>query len=130
VFTSPEKLKVLESIVHPAVLRDFRRWRTMNEVNGVEVVAIESALIMNLPEYMAEIDKVIFVDAPLETRLERASRRDGLPKAKIIERMALQRFDISKADVIVRNMGTIEELRKETARALKVLGIRISNKND
>ena len=29
VFSSPEKLRILESIVHPAVLKDFRRWNAL-----------------------------------------------------------------------------------------------------
>ena len=29
VFSSPEKLKTLESLVHPAVKEDFRRWKAM-----------------------------------------------------------------------------------------------------
>lgn len=122
-FSSKDNLAKLDGIVHPAVLRDFIKWKAMNEVNGKKAAAIESAIVMDLPEFMKNVDKVIFVDAPLGLRLERAAARDNVPKSSIIRRIAAQRFDISKADAIIRNVGTIEDLKKETYNALKILKI-------
>ncbi|MDD7089441.1 MAG: dephospho-CoA kinase, partial [Bacteroidales bacterium] len=102
-FFSKDNLAKLDGIVHPAVLRDFIRWKAMNEANGEKAAAMESAIVMDLPEFMKHLDKIILVDAPLELRLERAAARDNVPKSSIIQRIAAQRFDISKADAIIRN---------------------------
>ena len=123
-FLSKDNLAKLDGIVHPAVLRDFIRWKAMNEANGAKAAAMESAIVMDLPEFMKHLDKIILVDAPLELRLERAAARDNVPKSSIIQRIATQRFDISKADAIIRNSGTIDDLKKETDSALKILKIK------
>ena len=123
-FLSKDNLAKLDGIVHPAVLRDFIRWKAMNEANGEKAAAMESAIVMDLPEFMKHLDKIILVDAPLELRLERAAARDNVPKSSIIQRIAAQRFDISKADAIIRNSGTIDDLKKETDSALKILKIK------
>lgn len=123
VFGSKERLSKLNSIVHPVVLRDFVRWKAMNEANGVATAFMESAIILDLPEFMAQVDKVILVDAPLSVRLSRACARDKVSPESVIARMGAQRIDISKADVIVRNAGTVADLKKEVARALRKLGV-------
>lgn len=123
-FSSKDNLAKLDGIVHPAVLKDFVRWMVMNESNGERAVAMESAIVMDLPEFLKHLDKIILVDAPLELRLERAAARDHVPKSSIIQRIAAQRFDVSKADAIIRNSGTIEDLKKETDNALRILKIK------
>lgn len=122
-FSSKDSQEKLDSIVHPAVLKDFIRWKAMNEANGEKAIAMESALILDLPEFLRAVDKVILVDSPLALRLDRAAARDNVSKASIIQRIALQRFDLSKADVIIRNNGSLEDLRKKTLDALKFLKI-------
>jgi dephospho-CoA kinase len=125
VFSSPEKLKVLEGIVHPAVMKDFQRWRAMQlsrfEGEGPSAAffgkepfsVIESAIILEKPMFLSVVDKVVLVDAPLNIRLSRACKRDGASADKVIARMAVQRFDISRVDAILRNDGALEDLESE-----------------
>lgn len=126
VFSSPEKLKTLEGIVHPAVLMDFKRWNAMQSARfegqgcsdtffGKEPFCVmESAVILDNPEFMAVVSKVVMVDASLALRLERACRRDAAPQEAIIQRIAAQRFDLSKVDAFIRNNGTFAQLKVET----------------
>ncbi len=126
VFSSPEKLRTLEGIVHPAVLMDFKRWNAMQSVRfegqgcsgtffGREPFCVmESAIILDKPEFMAVVSKVVMVDAPLALRLERACRRDAASQEAIIQRIAAQRFDLSKVDAFIRNNGTLAHLKTET----------------
>lgn len=125
VFPSPEKLAILEDIIHPAVLQDFRRWKALNETvlgnagpsavffGKSPFVVIESAIILDKPVFLRETDRVFLVDAPLALRLERASSRDGKDRKMIIQRMARQRFDLSKVDAVIRNAGSLADLRTE-----------------
>ena len=133
VFSSPEKLRTLEGIVHPAVLKDFIRWKTMLEsrFDGVgesdtfygrePFCVIESAIILDKEEFMAEVDKVILVNASLQTRLKRACSRDGTDPGQVIRRMALQNFDISKVDAVIRNDGDFKDLEKEVSKVFHSL---------
>jgi dephospho-CoA kinase len=140
IFTSQEKLSVLESIVHPAVLGDFLRWKTMQEVRLVEVrksaadcstlfygkdpfVVIESAIILSKPEFLAQVSRVVLVDASLSTRLHRACERDGVTADKVIGRMAVQHIDVSKADAIIKNEGSLDELEKAVEDAFRCLSL-------
>lgn len=125
-FSAPEKLKKLESIVHPAVLRDFKRWNAMQSSRfdgqaesemffGKEPFCVmESAIILEKPDFLSVVSKVILVDAPLATRLRRACERDNASPEGIIQRMAAQRFDISRVDAFIRNDGTLAQLKTET----------------
>ncbi|MBQ6178721.1 MAG: dephospho-CoA kinase [Bacteroidales bacterium] len=136
VFSSPEKLSALESIVHPAVMKDFRRWKAMWSVKledmpsgpdffgGEPFCVMESAIILQKPEFLAVVDKVALVDAPLQSRLKRACERDNVDPSEVIKRMAAQRFDLSKADAIIRNDGTLDDLQLEVSRVFKELNAR------
>ncbi len=129
VFSDAARLRTLESIVHPAVLRDFRRWKVMQESRaddgmfsesafpgGTPFVVMESAIILEKPEFLALADKVVMVDAPLSVRLKRACERDDVSADKVIERMSYQRFDISRVDAVLKNDGTLESLEKKTVK--------------
>ena len=126
VFSAPEKLRALEAIVHPAVLKDFKRWNAMQSVRfeglgcsdtffGKEPFCVlESAIILDKPEFLSVVSRVVMVDASLALRLERACRRDGVSQETIIQRIATQRFDLSKVDAFIRNNGTLAQLKTET----------------
>ncbi len=128
VFSGPrssEALAELESVVHPAVLRDFELWKSSREVVAAArfgTVVMESAIILDKPLFLQAMDKVLLVDAPVEIRLRRASERDGVPSDHIVGRMSHQQGifgDISHGkahpdiDFVIENTGTPEELRRK-----------------
>ncbi len=120
VFSSPEKLSVLEGIVHPAVLKDFKRWKVLQEVNGEEICVIESAIILSKPAFLSAVDRVLLVNAPASLRLARACERDGVPAEKVLERMARQQFDLSQVQDVVWNDGSVEALSKKVDAIIQV----------
>ncbi|MBQ8062084.1 MAG: dephospho-CoA kinase [Bacteroidales bacterium] len=125
-FSSPEKLRILEGIVHPAVLKDFLRWRALQATLHADMpfCVIESAIILSKPEFLSKVDKVVLVEASLSTRLKRACERDGVEPEEIIRRMSAQHFDLSKVDAILRNEGTASDLESETDRVFRTLDLR------
>ena len=125
-FATAEATASLNAVVHPAVLRDFEAWRNSQES---EVVVMESALAGTLPEYRAVIDKVLLVDAPVETRLERASRRDGCRKDAIAARMSRQSFEGLYPDAVIVNDAGEADLRRKLSSALEKLSIFVDNNN-
>ena len=124
-FSSPDKLWVLEGIVHPAVLKDFLRWKALQStLHGYKpYCVIESAIILEKPEFLSHVDKVVLVDASLSTRLRRACERDGAEPEEIIRRMSAQHFDLSKVDAILRNEGSEADLQTETLRVFRSLDL-------
>ena len=72
---SEHNARAIDSIVHPAVFRHF-------EQSGL--LWVESALLLQCG--MARlVDRVVVVTAPLELRLQRVDRRDGITREKALE---------------------------------------------
>ncbi len=119
IFSSPEKLSILESIVHPAVKSDFISWR--NACHDVPFVVMESAIVLEKPLFNDISDKVLLVDAPFETRLQRACKRDGTDRNAIMSRMENQKLlnDISNGktrpmvDFLIVNDSDMDSLLRQ-----------------
>ncbi len=85
-FASEENARSINALVHPIVRDDFIRWANRQTA---PVVAIETALLAESGIDQV-VDKIIRVDAPLETRIQRAMQRDGASREQILDRMARQ----------------------------------------
>lgn len=87
VFCDDDKMKILESIIHPRVMKMFVEWA---ENQHVDTVMMESAIVFeaHLEHYF---DKVIVVNASLSKRMERIRRRNpNLSESDIIARIEAQ----------------------------------------
>lgn len=89
VFTDKVALAELNSMVHPAVMRDFERWAAEQQT---AYVVMESAIIFEAG-LDDKLDAVVAVMAPRSLRLERAMQRDGATREQIEERMRTQLSD-------------------------------------
>jgi dephospho-CoA kinase len=69
VFGNQEKLNLLNGIVHPSVAVDFEDWCK----NRTSPYIIKEAAIMSRN---SGLDKIIYVDSPLELRIQRILERD------------------------------------------------------
>ena len=85
-FSFPELLAIQESIVYPIITRQIE-----NFINGHDKTIINATVLYKTPELLALCEKIIFVTAPLLTRLRRARRRDHLPLRQILKRFHAQR---------------------------------------
>jgi dephospho-CoA kinase len=112
VFADPEKLAVLNSIVHPLVGARSQ---------DLETAASEDAVVVHDVPLLAEnglaglYDLVIVVDASPSTQLDRLIRLRGMTEADARARMAAQatrdkRLEI--ADVVIDNDVPLQELER------------------
>lgn len=110
VFADPEKLAVLNSIVHPLVGARSRE---------LESAAAEDAVVIHDVPLLAEnalrplYDLVVVVDASPETQLDRLVRLRGMTEADARARMAAQATREQRlgiADVVIDNDAPLEEL--------------------
>jgi len=86
VFNNKEKLDLLNSIVHPATIRDSDDWM---KLQNAPYVLKEAALIFESGSQQG-LDYVIGVSAPAPLRIHRAMKRDGISRAEVTARMTRQ----------------------------------------
>lgn len=102
VFTDPEKLEQLNSIVHPATIKHAAHWLT---TQTTPYVIKEAALIFESGS-QRDLDFVIGVTAPKEIRIKRVMKRDVLTREEVLSRMQHQIEDQIKmrlCDVVIIN---------------------------
>lgn len=86
VFQDPAKLELLNSIVHPATIRDAENW--MKNQNAPYILK-EAALIFESGS-AAQLDFVIGVYAPVHVRMARVMSRDKITREEVQQRMHRQ----------------------------------------
>ncbi|WP_034921145.1 dephospho-CoA kinase [Gillisia sp. CAL575] len=110
VFNSPEKLQQLNEIVHPAVARDFIKWKNKQDSS---YVLYEAAILFESGGYK-NCDLVILVTAPLEDRIKRLQARDKSTLEEIEARMKHQWSDeekrkLSNFEIFNKNLSSTKE---------------------
>jgi dephospho-CoA kinase len=105
VFSNKNELNYLNSIIHPAVIENYKQWAN-NQIS--EIVFHESAIIF---EHQLEhlFDATICVFAPIETCIQRAIKRDKISKEEVIKRLKNQlspEEKCKKSDFIIINDDT------------------------
>lgn len=86
VFADKTKLELLNSLVHPATIRDAKRW--MKEQNTPYAIK-EAALIFESGSADG-LDYIIGVFAPQALRIKRTMDRDNVTREAVIKRMQNQ----------------------------------------
>ncbi len=102
---SETNARAIDDIVHPAVAADFK-------ASGYQWM--ECAILFE-SGFHRLVDKTICVVAPLEVRLERVSRRDGISREKVLEWMGRQwpqEIVQQRSDYIIVNDG-VEDINKQ-----------------
>ena len=123
IFSDAGKLEALESVVHPRVLADFISWE--KGLGEEPVAVIESAIFLQKPIFRPCADVVVLVDAPLETRIERACARDSADRQKIEARIASQQVRRDEADYIIENDSDIATLHDRVMGVLQLIKERL-----
>jgi dephospho-CoA kinase len=90
VFDNPERLAKLNSILHPAVERDFEQWAQQH--CDCPYVVEESAILLESNAHR-NMDFIVTVSAPEEVRIERATRRDNCSREAVAARIKNQMSD-------------------------------------
>jgi dephospho-CoA kinase len=112
VFNDPEALKILEDIVHPLVIQaiDYIIKRIKHKVIVVEAIKLlESEIKVNC-------DSIWVTYTPPETQLERLVFRrkmSVLDAKQRIDTQPPQEEKIKAANVVIRNVGSVEETWKQ-----------------
>ena len=111
VFHDSHKLESLNSIVHPAVAKDFK---SFIKTNYGDYIVKEVAIIFET-NTEDNYDKIILVRAPIEDRIKRVVLRDNITKDDVLRRVNNQIDDstiIDKCDYIIDN-NNLKELKEK-----------------
>ncbi|WP_329340349.1 dephospho-CoA kinase [Streptomyces sp. NBC_00663] len=115
VFADPERLAVLNSIVHPLV---GARSRALESAAAEDAVVVHDVPLLTENGLAALYDVVVVVDASPQTQLDRLVRLRGMTEDDARARMAVQatrekRLEI--ADIVIANDVPLEDLRQRVA---------------
>lgn len=120
VFSNPDKLKELNSIIHPEVKRLFAIW--LDQQKTVPFVVYEAAILFESGSYQ-NCDYIITVTAPLEDRITRVMQRDNCSRAQVLQRINAQWTDeerAAKSNFVIDNT-TAQSAKNEIDNILKIL---------
>ena len=105
VFKDKEKLKSLNSIIHPAVAKDFDNFCFKHRDESY--IVKEAAIIFETKSENL-FNKIIYVKAPKEIRIDRVMHRDNLSRDDVLNRIQNQINEtsiIDKCDFIIDNIN-------------------------
>lgn len=119
-FGQEDKTKKLNEILHKDI--DGRIDKYISAYKGEMDTVFISAPLFFEAELERKCDETWAVIADKEIRIKRAMERDGLPRREVEDRMDRQMSDevrAEKADHILKNHGTKEELIDQVRQLLK-----------
>lgn len=120
-FKNRELLQELNKIIHPQVMEYFKRKKEENSKN--EILIFDIPLLYEAKmEYLC--DKIIVVGVDVQKQIRRVVARDGssenLAKKIISNQMPLDE-KIKKADIVIMNDGTLDELEEKVMKIYREL---------
>jgi dephospho-CoA kinase len=102
VFDAPEKLEMLNSLVHPRTLRDAEQWMARQ---AAPYIIKEAALLFETGS-AGQLDYIIGITAPVPLRIKRVMDRDNISREQVQNRMDRQMDENIKmrlCDFIIHN---------------------------
>jgi dephospho-CoA kinase len=112
VFSEPQELEQLNTIVHPEVERMRIALVEQARQRGDRLVVCDIPLLFER-NLTAGYDRIVLVDAPRPVRLERLVRERGLRETEAMDMIVAQmpaELKRARADFVIDNVGTLTQL--------------------
>jgi dephospho-CoA kinase len=106
VFKSPDELRWLEQMLFPLVGAELAAWRAELEASPSPPLLFEAGI-------EGAFDATVAIVADEEIRAERAGTRDHRAVGERTARQLSQEDKAGRADYVIRNDGTLEDLERE-----------------
>ena len=121
VFTRPDELRRLEQLLHP-LIRQVRQQVMKARAHDPQVLAfVLDAPLLFEAELNKECDAVVFVEAPVELRVQRVGQARGWQAAELESREKLQMPLDNKrrmSDHVVDNAASADQVRAQVREVL------------
>jgi dephospho-CoA kinase len=124
----PQQLAILERITHPRIGERLRETIDRLKQEDQAPAAVLDAAVMFKAGWHRHCDRIVFVEAPRETRLQRALQR-GWTAEHFAAREAAQLSIEDKrrlADTIIDNSGSLEHTLEQVGSFWRSLGLKKS----
>lgn len=115
VFSNPQQLQALNSLVHPAVHREIERQREQFAQNH-QVVILDIPLLN--PKNYPNLDAIVVVDAPIEQVVERLKKHRSYTESEALERINSQISSEERtknADYVIDNSTSLKDFELAVA---------------
>lgn len=102
IFNNKLLLDKVNSLIHPIVFENFRKWESKQDA---PYVIMEAAILFESGAWEI-VDKVATVVAPVDQRIERIVQRNNLTREQIIMRIKSQMDDeekVKRSDYVIQN---------------------------
>ena len=119
VFADPDAKRKLERLLHPMLREESGRRiaAVVREKSDPYVIHVVPLLIES-PDYRQRVGRVLVVDCPEETQVERVRARSGMAEddvRRIMRTQAPRAERLAAADDVIDNGGSRDALRKQVA---------------
>lgn len=114
IFSSERDRKTLNDITHPRIIARIKELVDNYRKEGVSVVIIEAALIVEKGGMHDLIQGLIVVTTDEETQIKRLTERSGISRNEALSRIKSQipaSEKIKHADYVIRNTGSLEQCK-------------------
>jgi dephospho-CoA kinase len=112
---SPQKLRQLESIVHPMVVNAEIDFLREQEKRGAKLAVLEIPLLFETDAH-ARVDVSVVVSAPEEVQRARVLARPGMSPAKLealLKRQLSDKEKRARADFVVDSGTTLSDMERQ-----------------
>jgi dephospho-CoA kinase len=114
IFANPDDRRALECITHPRIGEEIRK--QLREAESPYAILVSPLLIEGDQHELC--DRILVVDVPESVQLQRTMQRDSNDAEqvkRIIASQASREQRLSRADDVIENTGTLDDLRAQVA---------------
>lgn len=126
VFAEEKELRALEAIVFPSIEKRLQHEIAQAQADPKVSLIVLDAAIMLEADWNRWCDRLVYVHTPRAIRLQRLAQQRGWTEKEVAARekaqMPLQE-KISRADYVIDNSGSLEEVTQQVNDLLPSLGI-------
>ncbi len=126
-YADPQARRDLEAIVHPLVGAESTRQVEMALQAGSRCIVFDIPLLVESGRWRQQVDRVLVVDCPAATQIERVVARSALQPAQveaIIAAQAPRALRLAAADIVIYNEGlSLEQLRAQVEQVARGFGL-------
>lgn len=120
VFSDPEKLALLNSIVHPAVKNDIIRQIEEQKIEDCRLLVIEAALLLQ-DGYQNICDEIWYIHADMEVRIDRLCKFRHFTRERALSVIHSQENDTyyrERCNYTIDNSGDLDSVRTQIQKKL------------
>ena len=121
IFSDENARQIISSIMHPQIADEIKKFFDVNKSEEFLFVGIPLLFEANM---QSMFDKIIFIYADDDLRLERLLKRNNYTTEHAMARIASQmpqNLKLNKSDYVLNNKGSLEDLSKAVDNLLSVI---------